>query len=219
MVVLPLVKKLKKSWHREIALAQDILIQEIFSYFKTAVLHSGTAIWRCYNGNRFSEDVDIYLSFQEKNKINQFLKNLENLGFKILKKKFTQNAFYSKLEYEKVTIRFEVLFKKIKNFTTKEYENLDGTKITVYTLPPEILIEEKIGAYSKRKMIRDLYDIYFLLDFVENINIIKNKLKDFLENFKDKKPQDEKELKFLIISGVAPKFEEIIKKIEKNAQS
>lgn len=219
MVVLPLIKKLKKSWHREIALAQDILIQEIFSHFKTAVLHGGTAIWRCYNGNRFSEDIDIYLSPIEKKKIILFLKNLESLGFKILKKKFTFNAFYSKLEYEKAIIRFEVLFKKIKNFLTKEYENLEGTKINIYTLSPESLIDEKINAYLKRKMIRDVYDIYFLLDFVKNKDLLRDKLKNFLKNSQNLKPKDEKELKFLIISGVAPEFEEIIKKLKKNASN
>lgn len=219
MVVLPLIKKLKKKWHREIALAQDVLIQETFSYFKTAVLHGGTAIWRCYNGNRFSEDVDIYLSPIEKKKIILFLKNLEKLGFKILKKKFTPNAFYSKLEYGEAIISFEILFKKIKNFLTKEYENSEGTKINVYTLSPESLIDEKINAYLKRKMIRDIYDIYFLLDFIKNQSFLKHKLKSFLEKCRDLKPKDEKELKFLIISGVAPKFEEIIKKLEKNASN
>jgi hypothetical protein len=37
-------------------------------------------------------------------------------------------------------------------------------------------------------------------------------LKDF------KKPVDEKELKFLIITGVAPKLEEILNKIKKYAE-
>ena len=27
-----------------------------------ATLYGGTAIWRCYGGNRFSEDIHIYLS-------------------------------------------------------------------------------------------------------------------------------------------------------------
>ena len=212
MVLLPLAKKLKKKIHREIALAQDLLIEEVFKAFNSAVLHGGTAIWRCYQSNRFSEDVDFYISPKEKNKIENFFEELKSLNFKILKRKLTQNAFYSKLKYNGVEIRFEVLFKEIKNFSTKEYEMTDGTKIVVNTLSPEDLIKEKIEAYFSRFKIRDLYDIFFLLDFA-NKSEIKNNLSHLLKNFKN--PEDEKELKYLIIAGVTPKLEEILKKIKK----
>ena len=88
----------------------------------------------------------------------------------------------------------------------------DGTKIVVNTLSPTDLIKEKIEAYLKRFKIRDLYDIFFLLDFVNQKEIGKN-IFHFLENFKY--PEDEKELKYLIIVGVAPKLEEILEKIKK----
>ena len=215
MVELPLIKKLKKKIHQEIAMAQDILIREVFNLFKTAVLHGGTSIWRCYSGNRFSEDVDIYISPKEKSKIENLLNNLEKLGFKILKRKLTSNAFYSKLQYQKVIIRFEVLFKSVKSYLTREYEMADGLKIVVNTLSPEKLIEEKTNAYLERRLIRDIYDIYFLLNFVEDKNYVKKFIAKLLNNFKE--PIDEKELKYLIISGVAPKLEEIIKKIKKYA--
>jgi predicted nucleotidyltransferase component of viral defense system len=78
-----------------------------------------------------------------------------------LKKKFTQNAFCSKIKRNDVEIRFEVLFKEIKNYITKEYETVEGLKFVINTLGPEELILEKISAYLKRKFIRDLYDIYF----------------------------------------------------------
>jgi len=215
MVELPIFKKLKKKAHREIATLQDILVSEVFRIFKSAVLHGGTAIWRCYQGNRFSEDVDFYISPKEKNKIKNFLENLEKEGFKILKKKFTQNAFYSKIKRNEAEIRFEVLFKEIKNYTTKEYETIEGLKFVINTLGPEELILEKVSAYLKRKLIRDLYDIYFLLNYTskEKIKVYLLKLlKDF------KKPADEKELKYLIITGVAPKLEEILNKIKKYAE-
>lgn len=137
---------------------------------------------------------------------------MKNLNFKILKRKLTNNALYSKLKYNEVELRFEVLFKEIKKFTTKEYEMADGTKIVVNTLSPTDLIKEKIEAYLKRFKIRDLYDIFFLLDFVNQKEIGKN-IFHFLENFKY--PEDEKELKYLIIVGVAPKLEEILEKIKK----
>ncbi|MGC8981476.1 MAG: nucleotidyl transferase AbiEii/AbiGii toxin family protein [Minisyncoccia bacterium] len=215
MVELPIIKKLKKRLHREIAIFQDILVREIFDYFETAVLHGGTAIWRCYQGNRFSEDVDFYLSPREKNKILKFFEKLENLGIKILKKKFTSNAFYSRLKQNEVEIRLEVLFKKIENYITKEYETAEGLKFVINTLSAEDLIEEKVAAYLKRKMVRDLYDIYFLLNYADKEKI-KKEINKLLNNFK--KPIDEKELKFLIIVGVAPKLNDILNKIKNYAE-
>ena len=57
-----LFNRLKKKLHREIALLQDELIDIIYSIEPNAVLHGGTAIWRCFQGNRFSEDLDFYLT-------------------------------------------------------------------------------------------------------------------------------------------------------------
>jgi hypothetical protein len=55
LVILPLVKKLKKKIHRAIALAQDIIVLEIYEKSPSAVIHGGTAIWRCYGSNRFQK--------------------------------------------------------------------------------------------------------------------------------------------------------------------
>ena len=59
--MIPLILKLKKATHREIAKAQDLIVETLYEVFETAVFHGGTAIWRCYKGNRFSEDIDIYM--------------------------------------------------------------------------------------------------------------------------------------------------------------
>ncbi|MEM1546291.1 MAG: nucleotidyl transferase AbiEii/AbiGii toxin family protein [Candidatus Methanomethylicia archaeon] len=50
---------------------------EIYNSFPEAVIHGGTAIWRCYGSNRFSEDVDVYLPLTVKMvNIENFLNNL-----------------------------------------------------------------------------------------------------------------------------------------------
>jgi len=64
--MLPIDKKLKKRTHKIVALAQDILVMELYNSFTNAIIHGGTAIWRCYGSNRFSEDVDVYLPFSAK---------------------------------------------------------------------------------------------------------------------------------------------------------
>lgn len=83
--MIPLIIKVKKASHKEIAQGQDILIKEVYEEFPTAVLHGGTAIWRCYNGLRFSEDIDLYLPRTER-KIEALFTAVEKKGFRILKK-------------------------------------------------------------------------------------------------------------------------------------
>lgn len=209
--MIPLILKLKKDMHKRIAAAQDLIVQELYSVFNDAVLHGGTAIWRCYKGNRFSEDIDVYIQ-KDIDKINLFFNNLEKKGFVIEKKKIASHSIYSTMRLDRTVVRFEALFKKVKG-SLKEYETVDGNLITVYTLTPEEFICEKIDAYQKRLKIRDLYDIFFLLRYTDQTQI-KNKLNIFIKKFK--KPVDEKELKVLILEGLVPTTEEIIEYIQKH---
>ena len=70
-----MIDKLKKKMHKDIALLQDIFIDILYEIFPDCVLHGGTAVWRCYNGTRFSEDIDVY--------IKKDLQKLENRSGKI----------------------------------------------------------------------------------------------------------------------------------------
>src|SRR3989338_1040636 len=105
---IPLISKLKKESHKEIAKAQDLIIEEAYKLFDKAVLHGGTAIWRCYKGNRFSEDIDMYIG-KDSGKIKIFFENLEKKGFKLLKKKISENSIYSNLEMNRTIVMFEAL--------------------------------------------------------------------------------------------------------------
>ena len=62
---IPLANKLKKRLHSETAFLQDEVIDIVYGLEPNAVLHGGTAIWRCYQGNRFSEDLDFYFIIGE----------------------------------------------------------------------------------------------------------------------------------------------------------
>jgi len=204
--MIPLALKLRKASHREIAKAQDMIAEELYRVFENAVLHGGTAIWRCYQGNRFSEDIDAYIP-RDKEKINLFFGNLERRGFVIEKKKIAENSVYSGMRIERTHVRFEATFRKIEGIL-KEYEKIDGNFITVYTLSPEELIKEKVSAYIKRLKIRDLYDIFFLLRRVEDDRKINESLKSLAENFK--MPVDKEELKVLILEGIIPTPEKMM---------
>jgi predicted nucleotidyltransferase component of viral defense system len=193
---LPLHLKLKKSVHREIASAQDLIVEESYNFFPKGVLHGGTAIWRCYQGNRFSEDIDIYIN--EKKQIENFFQALERKGFRILKKRLREKSLYSLLGFNHVEVRFEATFHHKKEAILKEYELADGNLLTVYTLSPEALLSEKISALLNRRKFRDLYDIFFLLRYTEGHK--PRKLKEVLKV----KIVDSELLPALILSGPVP---------------
>ncbi len=205
--MIPINLKLKRKAHKDIAYVQDLIVEELYNYFPQAVIHGGTAIWRCYNGNRFSEDIDVYIE-KDRDKIENFFKSLEKKGFQIIKKRIKANSLYSSLRFNDISVQFEALFKKTKNFILKQYENSDGIFINVYTLAPEDLINEKADTYLKRKKIRDLYDLFFLLNYVSDKEKIISSLKKLIKNFS--KPEDEENLKAIIIIGVIPSSKDII---------
>ena len=208
--MIPLILKLKKSSQKEIAKAQDLIVEEIYKIFDKAIIHGGTSIWRCYNGNRFSEDIDMYIP-KEISKINDLFENLEKKGFRIIKKKVGKNSIYSNLELNRTIVRFEAIFKTI-NGVLKEYLTSEGNLITVYTLTPEELIKEKIDAYMRRYKVRDLYDLFFLLRYVKNKDNIKRELNYLIDNFKQ--PVDKKELKVLVIEGLTPDVDKMLQYIK-----
>ncbi|MDP3640095.1 MAG: nucleotidyl transferase AbiEii/AbiGii toxin family protein [Nanoarchaeota archaeon] len=202
----PLINRLKRQMHREIAKAQDVLVETLYGVFPEAVLHGGTALWRCYQGNRFSEDLDVYLP-KERGKIDLLFEKFKRRGFSIEKKKIGENSLYSRLQLSGVSVRFEAVFKKNPGHL-QEYETAEGNFLTVLTLTPEELVQEKVPTYLKRRKIRDLYDIFFLLRHVQDREMVKKALTRLFADFKP--PIDEKELALLILSGLVPTTKQML---------
>jgi len=179
----------------EKAKLQDLLIEIIYNYIQPdAVLYGGTAIWRCFGSNRFSEDIDIYVNSDfsknlkkelERNQLKIVWKNPKIKSWKI-SNGITEVLLKTKIgEPEKIPI---------------QYKKVDGSSITVFSLPPLDLAIRKMEAYSQRLFIRDLYDIMFLTNFLNKDDYYtKTKFKEFLSNIK--KPVDEKILSSLILKG------------------
>jgi predicted nucleotidyltransferase component of viral defense system len=216
MDALPLGKRLKRRLHRSIALAQDLLVMEMYDSIPRAVIHGGTAIWRCYGSNRFSEDVDFYLPLKMRGEnFEKLLEGLRGKGFTVEKFKVTESSVFSGLSYLGANVRFEAVFKNVKNFTTKDFELVDGNLILVNTLNPEDMIKEKILAYANRRKVRDLYDIFFLLKMARKDKVEGEALKLVAEF---KKPVDEKELKAIIISGSIPSADHMMEVVRRWAE-
>jgi len=211
MTTIPIILRLKTRERKEIAKAQDIIVKHIFDVFNDAVFHGGTAIWRCYSGNRFSEDIDVYLP-NDKEKLNLVFETLKREGFTIEKKKISENSLFSTLRLNNISVRFEALFKKTHG-EIKDYEKAEGNFISVRCLEAEELIKEKVNAYLSRLKIRDLYDIFFLIKYVQDKNKIKNNLNELLTKFKN--PKDEKDLNILVLEGLVPKVSDMLNYIGK----
>jgi len=196
-------------------LLQDIVIDIIYEVFPKAVLHGGTAIWRCYQGTRFSEDIDIYLNKQDINCVEHFKKKLKNRKLEVKKFKITDNVIYAKIEMNNIIMKFEASFLDFNsdNIILKKYETIDGNYLNIFTLSAEELIKEKVKAYLSRRFVRDIYDIFILLDFVEDKKEIMVSLKKLLFNFKQ--PLDEDILSSLVFYGSCPTTKQILNEIKK----
>lgn len=202
---IPLISKIRKESHKNIALAQDVLVEETIKIIPSTIFHGGTCIWRCYGGKRFSEDLDFYFP-QNRNLIEKLFQSLENKGFEIRKKKISDRSVYSELRYSRVSIRLEATFQNIKRVLL-DYEKVDGTVISLYGLTVEQLLNEKIDAYLSRKKIRDIYDIFFLIRLVGNVSLIDKNIKKVISE--EDIPDDVEDLKVLLLEGVVPKFNEL----------
>lgn len=207
---IPLQARLRKEIHRKIAYAQDLIVKEVYSVINKAVLHGGTAIWRCYDGKRFSEDLDFYLP-KDIQKINLIFENLNKNGFYIKKKKISENSVYSELEFERTSVRLEATFQRIPSVIC-DYEMSDGNFISIYSLTPEDFITEKARTYLKRFKIRDLWDIFFLLKLAENVKKLKE-IEKLIKNYK--RPIDEEDLKIILLDGIVPSSSEMIEYIRR----
>jgi len=189
-----------------------MMVMEVYDIFPTAVVHGGTAIWRCYGSNRFSEYVDVYLPKRLKMAdFEKFVEALKEKDFSVEKLKKTENAIFSKFSFSDSIVRFEAIFKDVKDYVSRRYEMIDGNFMLVNTLTSENIVEEKILTYVERRKARDLYDIFFLSNLVKR-NEIKSELLKAIENFE--KPVDEKELKTLIIYGSIPTADTLLNEVK-----
>ena len=91
---LPIIYKLKRESQKELAELQDEAIEVVYSLLQNAVIHGGTAIWRCYGGKRFSEDIDLYADYKEDFKV--LLENeLKKRGLILFKFRQTESTLFS----------------------------------------------------------------------------------------------------------------------------
>ena len=204
MLILPIAKQLKKRTQIEMAFLQDEIMDIMYSVSNNLVLHGGTAIWRCYSGKRFSEDLDFYsLDFP---KLLPLLRNtVESHGLIVQKIKDTGNVIFSSISNGNETVKVEINHAVQITGTQMPYVLADGSTMEVLSLTADQFIEEKISAYSDRKYIRDLYDIYHLVNTNALLDSTKQKLSDFMRSVET--PVDAAVLKTIVYMGLPPSLD------------
>ena len=211
MYKLPPLAKILKGRILKIAEFQDLIVIELCKRFDF-ILRGGTAIWRIYGGKRFSYDIDIYYNNPEE--IADYFSTSKT--FKILKSKLTSSKIYLKFGNEVVTELEVSPFSYDIKIVEADFWLVEGGSIIVKTFAPENLLKEKVGAFVSRRKSRDLYDIYYLLDFCEKEKI-RPFLKELLPLLKNE-PKDFNMLSELIILGNSPSFRTIVEKVSKYAK-
>ena len=207
----PIANILLRKDFVEIAQLQDETIEGLYELDPKIVLHGGTAIWRCYNGNRFSYDIDAYVSSKgELNTIaNELTFTVKKRAGQLDKLNITERTAIGHVSDGHVKVKLDIMYPiKPAKPIRKEYTRIDGTLFGVLTLSPEDFIIEKIGAYGSRGYIRDLYDIYHLINYASDKTKIREALLDFLRDMD--KPANRNDLETIVYAGVAPSFDEMI---------
>ena len=103
---LPILNLLKLKTQKDMASLQDETIELLYTVLPNAVLHGGTAIWRCYNGKRFSIDLDLYSKIEDlKEKLAPLLSSRQ-LFFK--KYKETKNVAYSIISDGSTEVKLDI---------------------------------------------------------------------------------------------------------------
>lgn len=209
---MPLSKILKGKWRR-IAELQDFVMIELSKSFNF-ILHGGTAVWRVYSGKRFSYDIDVYHNDPE-----DVAKHFSSSSvFKVLKSKITPSkVLYLKIGNEVVAELEASPIPKGVETVEASFWLVDGSSMVVVTLTPESLLREKVRAFMDRKTAKDLYDIFYLLDFCD-----KSKIRGEMEKIApllESEPKDFPGLPELILVGKPPSFEAVVRKVKMHATS
>jgi predicted nucleotidyltransferase component of viral defense system len=146
----------------------------------------GTMLRLCHNLNRYSTDLDFWL------------KSTENPGlyFKKIRQAFSDIFTVRDAENKKNTLLFEIhSAESVRNLVVEirkdqsafswerriAFSSFSKIQVAVRALTPEQMMQNKTNAFLNRKLIRDCFDIEFLLFRGVSLNVEKEKMEEMLE--------------------------------------
>lgn len=220
----------------------ELLLYALSDDRRSLVFKGGTALYKFYNLNRFSEDLDFDVvgkQFDTDKMIKKIIRNLELTGM--------ERTLPEKIEYSnEINIRFAIrgpLYDRSKNSMSRVTINISKrerpisfhTKLLITTYPEipsfelsvldvEEIAAEKIRCIMTREKPRDIYDLWFLSKkgIPIDVSLVNKKLKiyrltfdleTFLEKVSEKRKMWRRDLQDLII-GALPEFNEVTNEME-----
>lgn len=184
-------KGLTNKEHIEKDYFQDLLLFHICKKTNLLVFKGGTCLYKLYALPRFSEDLDFTLA--GKTDAEAIIREIAgSLGAKITDVKKMNNSLIIKLAFEGIltarnTVRIDIsLTNAVFGYDVKNYVSpyIDINPFSLRTLGLKEILAEKIHAILAREKARDLYDLFFLLRFVDaDMELINKKLAIFGMSF------------------------------------
>ncbi len=128
--------------------------------------------------------------------------------------KDTGNLISYSIESNRAVVKVEI--NNVSKVTGNQisYELADGSHMEILSLIADQFINEKILAYSDRRFIRDIYDIYYISTNYELLDPTLKSLAEFIADLEP--PVDEQVLKTLVYAGIPPKFENMVAEIKRH---
>lgn len=190
------IESLIQGKRLEVARMQDRVITLIYDHVQPdAMLYGGTAIWRCYGGGRFSEDIDIYVDSNFWDRLAPALKKEEIT----VTWRDAESPLHMRLSDGNTELLLEASTGRYES-SISQYARTDGSTITITTLSPTELLVRKTEAYLGRRYVRDIYDIVHLTNYLRKDDpYVLSTLRAFLKGIE--KPVDERILQSLVYKG------------------
>lgn len=211
----PLMLRLRRGDFLALAELQDRFVDAISSIDSSFVLHGGTAIWRCYAGNRFSFDIDGYItSKRESDLLSADLTwEITRRGMRLARIRAIGESMIATVASEDAELKVELLYRKrgIRHVVAN-YERVDGSMLSIRTLSPGGFVLEKVEAYEHRRYLRDLYDIYQLVDRAKGDPSVVRRVRRFIMNIEP--PSGAPSLGEIVFSGAVPSFSDMVGSIK-----
>lgn len=169
-------KDLSNKEHIEKDYFQDLLLFNIYKQTNLLIFKGGTALYKLYGLQRFSEDLDFTLigSINIEETMKKVLGNIDNSEIKNIKK--LKNSISIKIAFKGIitkynTVRVDISLKNVilEKFDIKNYISYyaDVNPFNLRVLSLKEMVAEKIHSLLNRESARDLYDLFFLLKFVD----------------------------------------------------
>jgi hypothetical protein len=145
------------DWRQEHGKVMSTFLGYLNYYSKDFILKGGTALFYCYDLDRFSEDIDLDGLSQDLDVIVQTFCGFNGYSYRIAKDTDTVKRYMIYYGNDSKPLKIEASFRR-KSISDVEIKCINGIR----TYDINTLCIMKSNAYSSRDKLRDLYDISFI---------------------------------------------------------